>query len=163
MEKTTVWSVHGRAVPDVTRSKAMSTLPMLSSLLPAVVIVLLHVIHMLIVPALASSMVMMEQGSMEMNGSGMSMDGMSGMNHMDSMDHSGMSHMSDGSTSSAIPWMEIVMGAIWIISIVSIVQAGYQLWTMLRSKQAARMNYVCAGFSLISLGVAVYSIVVMIG
>lgn len=151
MEKTTVWSVHGRAVPDVTRSKAMSTLPMLSSLLPAVVIVLLHVIHMLIVPALASSMVMMEQGSMEMNGSGMSMD------------HSGMSHMSDGSTSSTIPWMEIVMGAIWIISIVSIVQAGYQLWTMLRSKQAARMNYVCAGFSLISLGVAVYSMVMMIG
>lgn len=160
MEKMSTWSAHDSMGAEEISRKGMSTLQLLSSLLPALIIVGLHAIHMLILPALASSMVMMGHGSMDMSGSGMSMDGSSSMNEMN---HSYMSDSGGHSMNHAIPWMEIVMGAIWIISIASILQAGYQLWNMLSKKPTAKMNYVCAGFSIISLGVAVYSIVIMLG
>ncbi|MEW4370183.1 hypothetical protein [Paenibacillus kandeliae] len=159
MEKTSAWSVHDSTISGGIRRKGMSPLQLVSSLLPALVIVVLHAIHMLILPALASSMVMMGHGSMDMSGSGMRVNGSSSMQ---GMDHSSMSDNGGYPMSSAIPWMEIVMGAIWIISIASILQAGYQLWNMLRKKPTVKMNYICAGFSLVSLGVAVYSIVIML-
>ncbi len=152
----------GAVAPTVfARERPMPLLSVVSSLLPAIVIVLLHAVHMLILPALASSMLMMSHDSTGMSGAG-SMNGMN-MPAMSEMDHSSMHPMSSEPIASGVPWMEIVMGAIWIISIASILQAGYQWWRLLRSKSITKMHYVCAGFSTISLCVAIYSIAMMIG
>ncbi len=154
MEKISVSSAHHVSAPFV-RGRGASLGSVFSSLLPTILLVLLHAVHMLVLPALASSMSMMSEHSMEMNGMT--------MNEMSVMDHSMMHHMSQNANASGIPWMEIVWGAIWVVSIASIAQAVYQWWKLLRSRSMSKMNYVCAGFSTISFAVAVYSIAMLIG
>ncbi|MFD1884378.1 hypothetical protein [Paenibacillus wenxiniae] len=158
MDKISTGSV---AHTTFVHERLRSILPVFSSLLPAIVIVLLHVVHMLVLPALASSMIIMSHDDTAMSGTG-GINGMT-MNTMSGMDHHSMHSMNGDSITSDIPWMEIVMGAIWIISIVSILQAGYQWWKLLRSKSITKIHYVCAGFSTISLCVAIYSMVMMVG
>ncbi len=150
MEKINTRSVSHAAFM---RERRLPMLPIFSSLLPAIVIILLHVVHMLVLPALASSIMIMSHEDA----------GMSGAGSMNGMDHHSMHDMSGNSITRSIPWMEIMMGAIWMISIVSILQAGYQWWRLLRSKSMTKIHYVCAGSSTISLGVAIYSIVMMVG